>query len=869
MKVDKSTTRPEPAVPGADPGLPMSLFELAPDALFLVNPDGSIIRMNEIAAELFSCGSDELVGQPLERFVPESYREQCREQLEDFRRDPRPLPVWSGSGFIGEYTDRSELCVEVGMSPVNTAEGQRVICAFRDVTEREAAQRQLKRSYDEFRALAETTRALPWRADAKAWRYTYVGPQAVQLLGYPVEQWFEEDFWVNHIHPDDREFAVQYCQDSSLSSSGYDFEYRMMTKTGKAIWIQDFVSVSRKDGKPSELRGYMIDISERKKTEERLRESESRYRGLYHNAPVMLLSVDETSGKIIECNETLVSKTGFTREQLLGSQFCDLYLQESEPAVSEGIDRFSSVGQVRNVEFRVKRSDGGSIDVSFGAVAVRDASGRIVRSRCVFEDISERKKAEAKLRESEQRYRDLFDNAPDIFYSLDISTRRFIQCNKAMEQKTGYTNDEIVGRHFFEIYHPDCHAHIEEAFDTFLKTGEVTNVELQLRRADGRTIDVSANVSAVRDAGGRILYSRTVLRDITERKQTDQKLLRALAEIEELKNRLQAENIYLREEIKSSHDFEEIVGESPSLKKAFRRVDQVASSNTTVLILGETGTGKELIARAVHNRSSRKERPLIRVNCAALPDTLIESELFGHEKGAFTGAINKRTGRFELADGGTIFLDEIGDLPPDLQAKLLRVLQEGEFERLGSAKTLKTDVRVIAATNRNLESLLEQGRFRPDLYFRLKVLPIELPPLRDRRDDIPLLVWYFVTKIQAAGEKKIETVPQRIMDQLVSYSWPGNVRELRNVVERSLILSPGKVLQLDDTLVEVHNTRGRAMVEQELQSLEEIERSHILSVLKECDWKIKGKGNAAENLGLNPSTLRSRMNKLGLSRPGS
>ena len=294
----------------------------------------------------------------------------------------------------------------------------------------------------------------------------------------------------------------------------------------------------------------------------------------------------------------------------------------------------------------------------------------------------------------------------------------------------------------------------------------------------------------------------------------------------------------------------------------------MASTNTTVLILGETGTGKELIARAIHSRSKRKEHPLIRVNCAALPDTLIESELFGHEKGAFTGAINRRTGRFELADGGTVFLDEIGDLPLDLQAKLLRVLQEGEFERLGSAKTLKTDVRVIAATNRNLESLLEQGRFRSDLYFRLKVLPIELPTLRDRRDDIPLLVWYFVSKIQAAGEKKIETVPQGVMDQLVSYDWPGNIRELRNVVERSLILSPGKVLQLDDTLVEVHKTVKTAKIEQ-FQQLDEIERNHILSVLKKCDWKIKGKGNAAENLGLNPSTLRSRMNKLGLSRPVS
>jgi transcriptional regulator with GAF, ATPase, and Fis domain len=297
----------------------------------------------------------------------------------------------------------------------------------------------------------------------------------------------------------------------------------------------------------------------------------------------------------------------------------------------------------------------------------------------------------------------------------------------------------------------------------------------------------------------------------------------------------------------------------------FHLVDQVAPTNATVLLLGETGTGKELIARAIHDSSPRREHPLIKVNCAALPDTLIESELFGHEKGAFTGAAGRRKGRFELADEGTIFLDEIGDLPPELQAKLLRVLQSGEFERLGSEKTLTANVRVIAATNRNLEAAAADGSFRADLYYRLKVFPIEVPPLRDRRKDIPLLVWHFITMRQATLGRRIETVPQRTMERLVAYDWPGNVRELEHVIERALILSPGSTLMVED-LVSVLGAAAPLHAGGS-QQMADAERAHILRVLRDCGWKVKGSGNAAERLGLNPSTLRSRMKKLGIARP--
>ena len=335
-----------------------------------------------------------------------------------------------------------------------------------------------------------------------------------------------------------------------------------------------------------------------------------------------------------------------------------------------------------------------------------------------------------------------------------------------------------------------------------------------------------------------------------------------LKEIESLKNQLQAENKYLLEEIRLTHNFDEIISRSKSFHKVLQQIEQVASTDATVLIMGESGTGKELIARAIHNISLRSRKPLVKVNCATLPANLIESELFGHEKGAFTGALEKKIGRFEFADGGSIFLDEIGELPVELQAKLLRVLQEGEFERLGNPRTMRVNVRVIAATNRNLGQAIEKKEFREDLYYRLNVFPVICPPLRDRKEDIPLLVKHFCQKHETRIGKKITHIPAKVMDALLAYDWPGNIRELENIIERALILSRNGALDHGEWLP----AEKRSATPSSSRKLEDVEKTHILEVLRKTRWKVSGEKGAAAILGLNATTLEARMKKLGIKR---
>jgi transcriptional regulator with GAF, ATPase, and Fis domain len=350
--------------------------------------------------------------------------------------------------------------------------------------------------------------------------------------------------------------------------------------------------------------------------------------------------------------------------------------------------------------------------------------------------------------------------------------------------------------------------------------------------------------------------------DVTERNRMEAQLQARLLQIEQLKQQLEQENVYLREEVKHLFAHEEIVGQSDAMQRVLAQVEQVAPTDSTVLIFGETGTGKEVIARATHNLSGRKARALVTVNCASLPPSLIESELFGREKGAYTGALTMLKGRFEVADGSTLFLDEIGELPLEVQTKLLRVLEEGRFERLGSTRTLSVDVRIIAASNRDLARDVEAGKFRRDLFYRLNVFPIAIPPLRERPEDIPPLLWAFVRGFEKRMGKRIERIPAQSLEALQRYAWPGNVRELRNVVEHAMIVSRGMIL--DPRVPAIVSGESAAS-----QALVDVERNHILSVLEKTRWRLMGPDGAAERLGLNRTTLYTRMKKLGIARPSS
>lgn len=482
---------------------------------------------------------------------------------------------------------------------------------------------------------------------------------------------------------------------------------------------------------------------------------------------------------------------------------------------------------------------------------------RIFAARATAELL--RMRAERMLADSERRFRDLYEEAPIAYIYEDLESR-FVRANRAACGLLGVAPEDVANTTGLSLLAPvaETRQKMRDALDAMKRhKKEFAGVELELRRKDdGRSIWVQWWSKPEPD--GR--HTRTMLVDVTERVLMEQE-----------RNRLQSQNLYLQEEIKSVHNFEEIVGQSPAVLEVLDNVRRVAPTDASVLITGETGTGKELFARAIHSASGRHAKPLIKVNCAALPTGLVESELFGHEKGAFSGAIARRMGRFELAQGGTIFLDEVGEIPPEVQVKLLRVLQEREFERVGGATPIKVDVRVIAATNRDLGKAVKEGTFREDLYYRLNVFPIELPPLREREGDVALLVKFLVAKFAQRIGRRIESVDGRTLERLKAYRWPGNVRELENVLERAVILAGDGVLEIDPKVLEwtaAPATADPRKREDETAptGLEDVERNHILAVLRQTNWVIEGPRGAATVLDMHPNTLRSRLKRLGISK---
>jgi formate hydrogenlyase transcriptional activator len=699
----------------------------------------------------------------------------------------------------------------------------------------------------------------------------------------------------------------------------FQIEKQYRRKDGTLIWVRNNISlVPGTESTPQFMMALSEDITERKQAKEALQKSEERVRLILDSAAEAIFGCDP-NGTCLFCNQAAVRLLGYDEpSELLGKNMHTLEhhtRNDGTPFPIEECPIYIGFHENRGVHVEDDifwRKDGTGFPVEYWSHPMF-SDGKTVGAVITFFDITERKKTEEALRESEQRKCSLLEINNAIINNL-TQEALFTSAYEAIRRVVPFD------RAAFLLHHPETKTLKLLSMDSdgeseFFRVGK--DYDLQESRISAAVLDTQqpiwrGNLEEEQQSGGEQslvaegiqsycvvpLVARgnsigtfTVWSETKNRySEADVELLQEVAnqvalaianmksyeEIATLKARLEKENVYLQEEIRTVHNFEEIVGSSPALLQLLRRVDQVAPTDSSVLIYGETGTGKELIARAIHDRSVRKNRPLVKVNCSAISAGLVESELFGHVKGAFTGAFERRIGRFELADGGTIFLDEVGELPLDTQVKLLRVLQEREFEPVGSSRSVRVDVRIIAATNRNLQESISAGTFRSDLYYRFNVFPLEVPPLRERRSDIPHLAMFFLSRYSRNLGKRMDGISPAATEMLKNYSWPGNIRELQNVIERALILSPGPMLELEtdlisvpaseafrDTAVEAVQPSGPTS---ELKTLEEVERAHISAVLQQTHGVVEGANGAAKTLGMHPNTLRHRMEKLGIKR---
>ena len=574
---------------------------------------------------------------------------------------------------------------------------------------------------------------------------------------------------------------------------------------------------------------------------------------LFEFSPDAILVIDR-DGQMLEANPHVERLFGYAASELQSLPVEILVPDRFRAVHSAHRSAYNDQPRMRpmggGLELYGRRKDGTEFPVDITLSPVETDEGSLVL--CVIRDISDRKKVEKALRHSEQQLRSLFEFSPDAIVASNAEGR-IKEVNGRAETFFGYDRSELLGQSIdilvperFRNAHP---AHRKEYGEKPRIRPMGVGLELYGRRKDGTEFPVDIMLGPVETADGPMVLS--VIRDISEKKEAEEALRRS-----------EEERRYLEEELSTEYKFEEIIGESVALKRVLKQVETVAATDVTVLILGETGTGKDLIARAIHQLSARRERTLVKLNCAAIPTGLLESELFGHEKGAFTGAIAQKIGRLELADKGTLFLDEIGDLPLELQPKILRALQEKEIERLGGTRTIAVNVRLIAATNRDLAKMVADRQFRNDLYYRLRVFPISIPPLRERREDIPVLVRYFVDKFARRMDRRIETIPDTVMRALSRWDWPGNIRELENFIERAVLLSKGPALRAP--LAELELTEESNSPQD--STLQTSEREHILRILREAKGIIAGPNGAAARLGLKRTTLNSKLKKLGIER---
>jgi PAS domain S-box-containing protein len=592
------------------------------------------------------------------------------------------------------------------------------------------------------------------------------------------------------------------------------------------------------------------------------------YQWLFRKAPAMATAIGE-DGRFLDVNDAFEQRLGYARDELIGRRPPEFVTAESARRIEEEFrPALRRTGKLESKPISFVAKSGEIVDCLSDAIIEYDPEGRFVRTIAMYAEITDQARAAFK-------YRDLYRSTPAMLHTLDADGNIQTVTDHWL-QKLGYSREEALGRPVTDFYsEADRRRFSGTRLAEAINRGEFTNVDRQMVTKDGRVLDIVMSSISHRDSRGNVDQLLVASKDVTERKRAEARLRRTLAENARLREELEQERDYLREEVNVAMNMGRFVGTSPSLRRMLKRVEAVADTPATVLLQGESGVGKELVAHAIHARSSRSEGPLVKVNCASIPKELFESEFFGHVKGAFTGAHRDRIGRFQLADGGTIFLDEVSEIPLELQGKLLRVLQESEFERVGDDVTRSVDVRVIAATNRNLERHIVDGHFREDLFYRLSVFPIDVPPLRDRGDDVIQLAQEFLIKTCKDFGREPMTLTRGQANKLRAYDWPGNVRELKNVIERAVILSRGNVLRLEASLPEAAtggpDTAADSAAAPEFlteQEMREFQKNNTIAALKQANWRVSGAAGAADLLGIKPTTLADRIRTFGIRKPG-
>ena len=591
------------------------------------------------------------------------------------------------------------------------------------------------------------------------------------------------------------------------------------------------------------------------------------YRWLFRRAPTMATSIGD-DGRYLDVNDALLDRLGYERQDMIGKRPGDFVTAESAARIeNELLPKLRRTGKLENKPIAFLTHDGEVVNCMANSLVEHSSDGSFVRTVAMYTEVADQQRADWK-------YRRLYRSTPAMLHTVDADGC-IVAVTDHWLQKMGYSREEVVGRTITDFYSEADRKKLEAGLlMELISGGEFSNESRQMVTKDGKVLDLLMSAISERGPSGEVRRMLVASKDLTERNRAERELRTALAENAHLREELERERDYLREEVNVAMNFGRIIGRSKALKSMLAQVEAVARTPASVLILGESGVGKELVARAIHARSDRSEAPLVKVNCASIPKELFESEFFGHVKGAFTGAHRDRVGRFQLADGGTIFLDEVGEIPLELQGKLLRVLQESEFERVGDDITRSVDVRVIAATNQNLERLVVDGAFREDLFYRLSVFPIDVPPLRDRPEDVLQLAQHFLEQTCLEFGRQPFKLTQTQAAAIQAYDWPGNVRELKNVIERAVILSKGNALRLDLSLPGSSSATGRSerllpaedniLTEKQMR---ELQKQNLIVALKQTNWRVSGQDGAAEVLGIKPTTLADRIRSFGIRKP--